>query len=89
MEIWSLKAPCLGLLQQTTTNDLVRVAPVLSEMCRTAVRELDPQNDLEIVRLRTTKQREVMVVYRECASALHLLTNTGTAAHKVLALAAG
>ncbi|GAB4814855.1 hypothetical protein N2152v2_001901 [Parachlorella kessleri] len=64
------RRPQLDLLRirqamQATTDELVRVAPALSSMCRAAVRELDPQNDLEIVRLRTTKQREVMVVYNE------------------------
>lgn len=52
-------------LDPAAADELVRVAPSLAELCRAAVRELDPQNDLEIVRLRTTKQREIMVVYSE------------------------
>lgn len=50
----------------------MRVAPALAELCRAAVRELDPQNDLEIVRLHTTKHREVMVVYSESGKLLLL-----------------
>ena len=60
--------------QQALADELVRVAPPLAEVCRAAVREMDPQNDLKIVRLRTAKKREVMVVYgerrRRCSASL-------------------
>jgi hypothetical protein len=61
-----------GQIHKTTlgeqdTHDIVGQLPMLSALARNMVRELDPQDELEFLRVRSLKH-EIMVAPSECAA---------------------
>ena len=64
-------------LDESTTADYADLLPGLTAMARSMVRELDPLNDLEFLRVRSAKH-EIMVAPSEWTGPGHQVSATGT-----------